>query len=96
MVSGLYDTHFHLDLFEEPERLISSIERKKIYTIAVTNLPFLYKRFISRYDSKYIKPAIGFHPELVSPKYMNQMPYLLEMINGVKYIGEIGIDLTRN
>ena len=69
----LYDTHFHLDLFENIQEMIDNIERNQTYTIAVTNLPILYKKLNGILNHKYLKPAIGFHPELVSAKYINQL-----------------------
>ena len=40
----LYDTHFHLDLQKDRNVAIREIEENKIYTIAVTNLPDLYRK----------------------------------------------------
>ena len=39
----LFDTHFHLDLQKDRAAAIRDIEEKQIYTIAVTNLPDLYR-----------------------------------------------------
>ncbi|MEQ7802142.1 TatD family hydrolase [Pedobacter sp. ASV1-7] len=92
MNNFLFDTHSHLDLVKDFDNVVSEIEQKKIYTIAVTNLPVLYKKMLHRINSKYIKPALGFHPELVGQyqKYISDMwAYLPE----AKYIGEVGIDL---
>ncbi len=66
MNSFKFDTHIHLDLFEDRENIIKYIEEEKSYTIAMTNLPILYKKYINKYkDLKYIRFALGFHPELV-------------------------------
>ena len=40
----LFDTHFHLDLQKDRVSAIRTIEEKQIYTIAVTNLPDLYRK----------------------------------------------------
>lgn len=91
MTSFLFDTHAHLDLspnlYEEVER----IENLRIYTIAVTNLPPLYTIFKSKITSKYVKPALGFHPELIE-QYKKYIPQMWDLINEAKYIGEVGLD----
>ena len=68
-----FDTHLHLDLFRDRNKIIKEIENNKSYTIAVTNLPILYEKYVKIYgDLKYIKFALGFHPELVY-EYSNQL-----------------------
>jgi len=91
MTNFLFDTHAHLDLSTNFNEEINSIEKLKIYTIAVTNLPPLYIKFKSRIESKYIKPALGFHPELIE-KYQKYIPQMWSLIDEAKYIGEVGLD----
>ena len=71
----LFDTHFHLDLQNDRTAAIREIEEKQLYTIAVTNLPDLYRKEAAEIASKYIRFALGFHPELVS-KYKGQTPLM--------------------
>ncbi|MCZ2223304.1 MAG: TatD family hydrolase [Chitinophagales bacterium] len=93
MDNFLFDTHAHLDLSSDFDKEISSIERLKIYTIAVTNLPPLYLKFKNRIESKYIKPALGFHPELIE-KYQKYIPQMWTLLKDAKYIGEVGLDYS--
>ncbi len=91
---NLHDTHFHLDLFNEKALLIANeIEEKKIYTIAVTNLPQLYVKLLKTLNNKYkyIRPALGFHPELIG-EYNRYIPQMWKLLPGAKYIGEVGLD----
>ncbi len=88
------DTHFHLDLWVNPFDISLKIEKEKIYTIAVVNLPTLFdntKKIIG--TKKYIRPAIGLHPELVKDHYKELEKFLLKM-EETKYIGEIGLDFS--
>lgn len=88
----LHDTHFHLDLFENPGDILSQIEREKIYTIAVTNLPDLFFHTHTLvHNSKYVRAALGFHPELAS-QYKHQIKKFIESCGQARYIGEIGLD----
>lgn len=88
----LLDTHFHLDLAKNPEQTAEAIEKEKIFTIAVTNLPQLFlntEKLCAGY--KYIRPALGYHPELAS-QYNDQFSLFVDLIDRTRYIGEIGLD----
>ena len=91
----LFDTHLHLDLFEDPKEIIKSIESRKCYSIAVTNLPkvFMSTKELCE-DSKYVRPALGYHPELAH-KFNNQFEEFYELLSETRYVGEIGIDNMR-
>lgn len=88
----LHDTHFHLDLCQNPENMVSSIEKAKVYTIAVTNTPsvFFYTKRITQ-NTKYLRPALGFHPELAAQR-RNEITQFEQLISETRYIGEIGLD----
>jgi TatD DNase family protein len=89
----LFDTHFHLDLQKDRAATIRDVEEKQIYTIAVTNLPELYRKESVEIASKYIRFALGFHPELVY-QYKKQVPLMWELLPEVRYVGEVGLDLV--
>lgn len=89
----LYDTHFHLDLQKNRSAAIREIEEHQIYTIAVTNLPDLYRKESGETASKYIRFALGFHPELVH-QYKSQIPLMWELLPDARYIGEVGLDFV--
>ena len=89
----LFDTHFHLDLQKNRAASIREIEEKQIYTIAVTNLPDLYRKEFGEIASKYIRFALGFHPELIC-KYKSQIPLMWDLLPEARYIGEVGLDYT--
>lgn len=89
----LYDTHFHLDLQKDQAAAIREIEEHQIYTIAVTNLPDLYRKESVEIASKYIRIALGFHPELIH-QYKSQIPLMWELLSEARYIGEVGLDFV--
>ncbi|PWW43427.1 MULTISPECIES: Qat anti-phage system TatD family nuclease QatD [Paenibacillus] len=87
-----FDTHAHLDLYKNSSDVIKYIEENRSYTIAVTNLPILYQKYTKQYqDLKYVRFALGLHPELVF-QYKEQIPSMIEYIKDAKYIGEVGLD----
>lgn len=88
------DAHMHFDLYKDRNKILSYIEQKRSYTIAVTNLPDIYKQYLG-IDEKYkfTKIALGYHPELVKD-FPDQVDIFIEMLPFTRYIGEIGIDGT--
>lgn len=93
MMEYLYDTHFHLDLHKDRWGVIREIEESKIYTIAVTNLPDLYRKESAEIASRFIRFSLGFHPELIH-QYKNQIPLMWELLPETRYIGEVGLDFV--
>lgn len=91
----LFDTHLHLDLFANPKEIIKAIESHKQYSIAVTNLPQVFMKTKELCEgSKYVRPALGYHPELAH-KFNNQFELFYELLDETRYIGEIGMDNLR-
>lgn len=90
----LYDTHLHLDLFKNRDEIIKEINNNKIYTIAVTNLPVLFTKLNNELSSKYIRPALGLHPELLF-EYQHHIPQMWKLLNKTRYIGEVGLDFKK-
>ncbi len=88
----LHDTHFHLDLFENPNQIITTVEQARVYTIAVTNLPELYDNTNNLTAStRYFRAALGFHPELAA-QHKKQLDLFKKKIGLTRYIGEVGLD----
>jgi len=87
-----HDTHFHLDLMSNPIDIVKQIEKSKVYTIAVTNSPkvYFYTEKITK-NAKYIRPALGLHPELAEERY-KEIDVFISLLNKTKYIGEVGLD----
>ncbi|HRH40875.1 MAG TPA: TatD family hydrolase [Pyrinomonadaceae bacterium] len=94
--SFLIDTHCHIDLYKVPEAVVREAELNRVYTIAVTNAPFVFKHTAELVAScRYVRVAAGLHPELVA-KYGNQIESLRPLLKETKYVGEIGLDYTTN
>ncbi len=90
-----YDTHTHLDLYDDFETKLNYIEKNEIYSIVMTNVPKLYKRYKDKYQNlKFTRFSLGLHPELVV-KYGNQLELFLDYLPESRYIGEIGLDYSK-
>ncbi|WP_044481515.1 TatD family hydrolase [Paenibacillus antibioticophila] len=89
------DFHVHIDHFPEPVKIANQYENNKIYALFVTNLPELFEKHLNSFKNyKYVRLAIGYHPELTQefPFKRELFERLVPMTN---YIGEVGIDLSR-
>lgn len=87
-----FDTHIHVDLFKERHKMLELLNNSMVYSIAVTNLPLIFQNNKLRIpETKYLKHALGYHPELVE-EYPDLLPVFRREIRNTRYIGEIGID----
>jgi TatD DNase family protein len=91
-INKLHDTHLHLDLIENLPLLINEIDTFEISVIAVTNLPPLFTKLCNKKYSQNIKPALGFHPQLLR-EYNKYIPNMWELIQTTTYVGEVGLDI---
>lgn len=88
------DTHMHFDLYKDRNEVLNYIEESGSYTIAVTNLPDLYERYLHLNDGrKFVKCALGFHPELAQ-QYAYQIEKFDRYISTTRFVGEIGLDYS--
>lgn len=88
------DTHCHIDLYKDPVSAIHSAERDHVYTIAVTNAPFVFENTADLVaTSRYVRAAAGLHPELVG-SHGHQIDKLRPLLDRTRYVGEIGLDYT--
>lgn len=90
------DSHVHIDFYDDFEKTIKLYETNKIYTIFVTNLPEIYQSHKKIFDfkhNKYIKLALGYHPEMVGSYSFNSKLFS-ELIDDTDYIGEVGLNKT--
>jgi TatD DNase family protein len=91
-VTGLIDTHFHLDLFPQPEAIVQQMEENGITAIAVTNTPSVF-HYTYQLSQKYrsIMPAVGLHPELAVER-RHELPTMRDWLNKTRFVGEVGLD----
>lgn len=86
------DTHVHIDFYPNPYELALEYEKKKIYTLFVTNLPELYEKHLPRFSNlKYIRLCLGYHPQ-ISNEYVLNKKLFEKYITTTKYVGEVGLD----
>jgi TatD DNase family protein len=95
-VQGFVDAHCHIDLYKQPRQVIDQAESEHIYTIAVTNAPSVFAHTAALVaQAKYVRPAIGLHPELVH-SHKHEIEALRVHLSQTRYVGEIGLDYSTN
>lgn len=88
------DAHCHVDLFPNPAALIAEADRNRVFTIAVTNAPFVFDHTLAlTQQSAFVHPALGLHPELVH-SHGGQVGKLCERLKDVRFVGEVGLDYS--
>lgn len=91
-MARLVDTHYHLELASDFREIARELERRAVYTVAVSNAPSVYIKMRSMLqEQKHLRLAVGLHPELAL-SHGHQLPQCLELIKGTDYVGEIGLD----
>lgn len=90
----LVDTHCHVDLYPDPGAVIEAVERARTYVLAVTTTPSVFPAMVSLVgESKYVRPALGLHPELVAERW-RELPLWVRLLPETRYIGEVGLDYS--
>ena len=93
-VRGFVDAHCHIDLYKHPQQIIEQAENEHIYTIAVTNAPSVFAHTATLVaQCKYVRPAIGLHPELVH-SHKHEIEALRVHLSQTRYVGEVGLDYS--
>jgi TatD DNase family protein len=93
-MDAFVDAHCHIDLYEEPQAIVEQADTQHIYTIAVTNAPSVFSHTAAlTAGSKYVRAALGLHPELVH-SHGNEIEQFLRYLPETRYVGEVGLDYT--
>lgn len=88
------DTHCHLDLYPDPRKVMAETEAQRVVTIAVTNAPSVFRQTaILVKGCRYIRPAVGLHPELVVSRAA-ELPLMWPLLEETRYVGEVGLDYS--
>lgn len=87
-----FDSHCHIDLYDNPVEELVHAASDGIGILAVTNAPFVYKACCKLASGKpNVWVAVGLHPELVG-RYARQVNDLVSYLDETRFIGEVGLD----
>ena len=91
----MLDTHCHIDLYPNPLTIAKEVEKQKILTIAVTNLPSHFEMGLPHLRRfRNIRPSLGLHPLMVE-HHEKEHKQFKQMLSKTSYIGEIGLDFSK-
>lgn len=91
----IVDTHCHFDMIQSPEAYIRQKEQAGDIVIGMTNLPRHYQMGHPHLKGyKHIRLALGLHP-LRAIEGKKQMQLFRDLVDQTSYIGEIGLDFSR-
>ena len=90
----IIDTHCHIDLYNNPEKILSECESKGISVISMTNLPSHFEQGFPFFQKMArCRIALGFHP-LYAQNHKSEFNLFLKNIDKTSYIGEVGLDFS--
>lgn len=88
----LIDMHSHLDLYPNPQSIISECDRREMYVLSVTTTPTAWTVTSSLVKgSERIRTALGLHPQLAAERF-SEIDLFDNFLDQTKYVGEIGLD----
>lgn len=91
----LIDAHCHIDQFPDPLALARQCEAEGVTTVAVTNLPGHFELARPHIgEMRFVKLALGLHPLAVGES-KRELPRFLDLISEAGFIGEIGLDFSK-
>ncbi|MFS0752614.1 TatD family hydrolase [Oceanobacillus sp. 1P07AA] len=94
-MNNLSDFHIHIDYFKNYNQIFHSFNKNKIYALFVTNLPEIFQQCRKEFpDSKYVKLALGYNPQLAN-KYKFNQSLFDDLLPFTKYVGEVGLDYSK-
>lgn len=91
----IIDTHCHIDLFQNPEKILQECITADMALISMTNLPSHFEMGYPHFRKlKRIRLALGMHP-LFAESHKKEFSLFLKNLSKTSYIGEIGLDFSR-
>ncbi|WP_013627322.1 Qat anti-phage system TatD family nuclease QatD [Rubinisphaera brasiliensis] len=91
----LLDSHCHIDRYPDPLALSNECESRRIFTVAVTNLPSHYQMAVQHLSGmQYVKPALGFHPLAVAENE-DELSLFETLLSNAEFVGEVGLDYSK-
>lgn len=91
----MIDTHCHFDMMPQPEAYIRQKEQAGDIVIGMTNLPSHFQMGQPHLKGyRHIRLALGLHP-LLAAESENEVSLFRRLVDQTSYIGEIGLDFSK-
>jgi TatD DNase family protein len=91
----IIDTHCHIDLYKNPEKILSECELRGISVISMTNLPSHFEQGFPYFEkTRKCRIALGLHP-LHATAHNSEFASFEKNLEKTSYIGEVGLDFSK-
>lgn len=91
----MIDAHCHIDAYPDPYHTALDADRAGVLTIAVTNLPSAFEAAYPHVRPlRNLRLAVGLHP-LFAEQHAAEREQFLRCLQRTNYVGEIGLDFSR-
>ena len=88
----MIDFHCHLDLYPDPDAIVSACRERGDYVLSVTTTPRAWRGTLRlAKDAPRIRTALGLHPELAHLRH-GELPLFEGLLPETRYVGEVGLD----
>ncbi|MFI8715384.1 TatD family hydrolase [Brevibacillus brevis] len=95
-MKNFVDFHVHIDYYPNYETIFDFYNNQKIYALFVTNFPEVFNKAKYTFpESKYVKIALGYHPEMINVRPFKQKSFD-KYLDETKYVGEVGLDFSKD
>lgn len=92
----MMDMHCHIDLYPNYNEVIQECVEAGIYVLSVTTTPKAWEgTYALTKDYPRFQTALGLHPQLAHERY-HELSLFDSLISETRYIGEVGLDGSRN
>lgn len=88
----MIDFHCHLDLYDNPQSVLSEAVERQCYILAVTTTPLAWEGTCALVGgAPRVRVAAGLHPELAATR-QSEVHQLCALLTETAYVGEVGLD----
>lgn len=92
----MIDLHCHLDLYPDPQAMVTECLNRQLYILSVTTVPSAFEGTAALAPAKSrIKTALGLHPELAAAR-ARELVLFERLLPRTRYVGEVGLDGSRD
>lgn len=92
----MIDTHCHIDLYPNPQKILQDCEKDNKTIISMTNLPSHFEMGYPYFKRlKRIRLALGMHP-LMAEFHEKEFSLFQKNLDKTSYIGEVGLDFSKD
>lgn len=88
--------HCHIDLYPDPHHIAKQCTERRLYVLSVTTVPSAFEGTLALApEGGRIRTALGLHPELAVARE-RELPLFEQLLPKTRYVGEIGLDGSRD